>query len=122
MEEQTFCKVEESIVIVRFKRGITIDLYIAKEIVKQRLEYFNGESYPCIVDIRAIEMITKEARDYFAKGDAIKGIPAGALLVESYVTKLISNLFIRFSRPSMPTKAFTSEEEAIKWLKQFVNQ
>jgi hypothetical protein len=50
------------------------------------------------------------------------GIIAVALLVNSYASKLIGNLFLtlvlRFSSKQIPTKIFTVKEEAVQWLEE----
>lgn len=108
--------------MIVYKKGITVDLAMAKELVRERLEVYNGKSYPTLADIRPVKLFTKEARDYMAKGDAIKGIPAGAILIGNYISVLTSNLFLHFSKPQMPVKAFSIRDEAVKWLGQFVEK
>lgn len=120
MGYQSFYKINGSIVVIVYKKGITVDLTLAKELVKERLRYYNGQCYPTLADIRPVKFFTKEARHYMAKGDAIKGIPAGAILTGNYLTVQVANLYLKFSKPQMPTKAFRTKESAVKWLRQFV--
>lgn len=50
------------------------------------------------------------------------GIIATALIVNSYASKLVGNLFLtlvlRFSSRKVPTKIFTTREDAVLWLKE----
>ncbi len=44
---------------------------------------------------------------------------ATAFVAKSLATKIASNFFIRFNKPPTPTRVFSSENEAMKWLKTF---
>lgn len=116
---QSFQKYEGVIVIITYKKNLAVDLAMAKQLIGERLEYFNGMSYPTLADIRNVKLFTKEARDYLAKGDAVKDIPAGAILIGNYISVFMANVYMSFSRPQMPTKAFSTKEHALKWLMNF---
>jgi len=45
---------------------------------------------------------------------------ARALLIESLVGQVIANFFISLNKPTVPTRLFTSEVEAVAWLKTFI--
>lgn len=111
-------KFEGSIVIGVYKK-VSIDIELARRIVRDRLELFNGKSYPSLADVRELKYVSKEARDYFAK-QGTEGITALAIVTGSYLTVVIANLFLTFSKPKMPTRAFKTKEQALKWLQQFV--
>lgn len=72
---------------------------------------------PLLVDIRPMQHIEREARAYYS---GLQSITARALLVGSPVTRVIANFFISINRPVIPTKLFTSETEAVVWLRNFV--
>lgn len=44
---------------------------------------------------------------------------AEAILVETTANRLMANVYVNYNKPRIPTKIFTNEEEAIKWLKSF---
>lgn len=103
--------------IVRIKSDNNQTLIDANENIDATLMLIKGRKYLHLVDIRKVRSVSKEARDRFAKDDARI---ANALLIGSIVSKLIGNFFMGFSKPVYPTKLFTSEEKAIKWLKLFL--
>ncbi len=110
--------IENDILHFYYKKIDVIDLEIAKVCVKDRLEFSDNVSYPCLVDAIKIKSVTKEARDYFAnEGNAL--ITANALMVKSHVFKMIVNFFINVNKPSSPTRMFTDKQQAIKWLDKF---
>lgn len=45
-----------------------------------------------------------------------RGVIAAAVLIDSPLGSMIGNFFISISRPLRPTKIFTDEVEAKKWL------
>lgn len=112
---------EDGILIGTYKKGITIDLKTAQEIVAHRLEASEGRSFVALADVRGIKVSTKEARDYFAK-EGTKGLTALAILTGNYLTAAMSNFYIKFSKPKIPTRVFKTREEALKWLRQFIKE
>jgi len=62
----------------------------------------------------------REARRYFAGEETAKVESAAALLIESPLSKAIGNFFMGLNKPIVPTRLFTSEAEALAWLKGFV--
>lgn len=54
-------KIENSIVYVIYKKGVTIDLDAAKEIGRVRRNLLKGRSYPGFADVRYIKLVTKDA-------------------------------------------------------------
>lgn len=111
-------KFENSLMIGVYVKNLTIDLDLAKEMVRERLRLLNGRTYPFLADVRQLKLATKEARDYFAK-EGVKGMTALAILIGNPLTVIMANLFITFSKPLVPTKAFRTREQAVKWLQQF---
>lgn len=63
--------------------------------------------------------ISKEAREYAALEESSKYTYANAVFVKSLASRLLFNAFLNLNKPIVPTKGFTSKEEAFKWLKSF---
>ena len=75
---------------------------------------------PLLVDIRLMKGFNQEARAYYASEEVVQMISALALWVESPVSRVLANFFLGLNRVRVPTKLFTSEEEAVAWLKNFI--
>ncbi len=82
---------------------------------------FGKESYPILADLRTMKSITREGRQYAASEEAGHHITAVAMLIKSPLSKMIGNFWMRTSQPRYPTRLFTSEKEALKWLKSFLD-
>jgi hypothetical protein len=77
----------------------------------------NGKLHPMLVDLRNIKTMERAAREELA---AVKGVTSAAILIDSALSRMIGNVLITFSKPTIPTRLFTSEAEAFEWLKEFL--
>jgi hypothetical protein len=111
-------EIKDDILYVTYFSGNIITIDITKEIVKQRLEYINGKSYPLLVVFEGITAMDKRSRDYSSK-EGSEGVLAGALLTNSVYAEFFGNFFLRLTKPEIPARLFTDKQEALKWLEQF---
>jgi hypothetical protein len=109
---------DNGILVVKFKEK-KFDLNAAKITVTKRLEVSKGTAYPILIDASEVQSISKEARDYFASTEGISLIQASALLLDSVMAKFLGNFFLTINKPKVPTKIFTSSDDAMVWLQQF---
>ncbi len=113
-------EIKDDILYVTYLPGGAINLEIAKEIVKTRLEYTENKSYPILVIDNGVVSMNKEARDYSSDKDGgLKGVLAGALLLKSVYSEFLGNFFLRITKPAIPAKVFTDKAKALEWLEQF---
>jgi hypothetical protein len=86
-----------------------------------RLREFLGNKKVCMV-LEANPQSrppTKELRDLIA--EALSSITkAMAIVTTSPLSRMIANLFFSFKPPEYPVKMFATEEEATKWVKQYL--
>ncbi|QCR22277.1 hypothetical protein [Pontibacter sp. SGAir0037] len=118
--ETTYSKIEiaNGIALCTFKKIEELDVAITSVIVKDRMAFFEGVSYPCLFDITNVKHSTKEARDYLAnEGNEL--VLASAILINSPVIKMTANFFIMVNKPRNPTRMFTDKKSAVEWLEQF---
>ena len=112
----------DDIVYFKYAPKLEIDISVAKEIVASRLNYTNGKSVYTLIDFSNVKSVTKEARDYMNSPEGgLKGILGGAFLSTSVVSTLFVNLYLKISNPSVPAKFFTSEKDAMWWLRKIRN-
>ena len=62
-----------------------------------------------------------EARHHFSVKDRDSKTCAFGILIGSTTSRVLGNFYLGINKPTVPTKLFDNEEEAIKWLKQFCN-
>ena len=108
---------DDGILVVRIKEGVEVDIEGVKENFKATFEMMEGRRCLAIIDARVIFNSTQEARDYAALNAPHFRI-AEAALINSLAIRIITNFYINFNKPSVPTRMFTSMDEAIKWLKE----
>lgn len=80
----------------------------------------NNEKFPLLIDSRNIKSITKEARDFFSMNNRESCIVAFAVIIDSPVSRIVGNFFMGLNKPRVPAKLFNSEEDAVHWLKEFM--
>ena len=68
------------------------------------------------VDLRGIDAIDRPGREHFMNASA--DFRAVALVADSGVTKMIANFFLTLKRGSIPVKIFTTEADAMTWLRR----
>ena len=105
-----------------YKPGLEIDLETAKQTVQDRLELIKGEAYPTYVDIRGLKKVDNNARSYLASPEATQLVSALAIRTGSEVQKVIANFYYKINKPVMPTRLFTDEGRAFRWLKLYQQQ
>ncbi len=110
----------DEIVKARVKDHVTIDLKEAQEMIETLLKITPDCSRPLLVNLGKLTYITKPARDFFQNNNRKPAAPAVALIANSQITKFIGNFYISFNKPRIPTKLFSNEKNAVKWLKKFL--
>jgi hypothetical protein len=111
--------IHEGILIGYYKKGAKINLQAAKNIVKTRLEFCNYKIYPVLAINLGIFTFDKEARDYLSSDEGIQGISAGGIFIDTQFTAILCNVYLKITKPRIPTKSFDNIESAIKWLSNF---
>lgn len=74
-----------------------------------------------LVDIRKLFFVDSKTREY-AAAQYRPHVAGQAILIESKISSYFANLFLTFSRPKVPTRLFTKEEDAFKWLREQLNK
>jgi len=99
-------------------KNIVLELPEAILIVKDRLGLQQGQYLPVLCDIREIKEINKAARVYLSlEGSTF--IKAVAFIVESPVSEMLSQFYLKTSKPTIPTKSFNNTFEALGFLNSF---
>jgi hypothetical protein len=68
-----------------------------------------------LVDIRNMLFIDSKTRAY-AAAQYRPHVAGQAIVIDSKISSYFANLFLKFSQPKVPTRLFTSEDEAVRWL------
>jgi len=112
--------IEDDILFMRSKKDADINLETTIESIEARKKLQGDKKMLMLVDTRGVWQITSESRAYSTRKEVEDLTIAMALLPGSNITTiLVANFFIKFNKPSVPTKLFKSEKKAIKWLNSF---
>lgn len=101
-----------------YKKDVYIDLPTAQFIVQKRIELCGDKNYPAIGKFEGKFTFSKEARDFVGTEYGNRNMTKLAIMTPSTVSKTVGNWYLTLSKPYIPTRLFTNEEEAIKWLKE----
>ncbi len=108
---------EDEIVQIVVLPGADYMLADAKQVIAGIIQVGKGKRYPLLVDMRNVKSIDRTARQELA---AFTGVASVAILVDSPVSRVVSNFFTAFNKAAVPLRLFSSEAEATEWLKGFL--
>lgn len=111
---------EDGIVRAVIIPGAEQTLEDAKEQVAAVWKVSQGRRRPVLVDAREGRFMDRAARVYYASDEAARFRSASALLVGSTVTRVMASFFLGLNKPTHPVRLFTSEDEALDWLRGFL--
>lgn len=101
--------------------NVEVDAPDIDEVFQSRLQLTGHTSVPIYTDLRAIRSATRKALLRSGHTDVQAGITAIGVSISSPVSRFVGTFFMRLSRLPYPFKIFTSEEEALNWLKDFID-
>ncbi len=108
-------KRDDQIYVYNAINKCTLDLETAQAMTKAGDEWNGTAICANLVDIRDMFFIDSKVRN-FGAAQYRKHVAGSAILAESKFTVTFANLYLKFSNPKVPTKLFTKEDDAIKWL------
>jgi hypothetical protein len=111
---------DDGILEYRYAPGAVVDLEFARAIVRSAAELLGDDApVPSLVEPGNVKALTREARTFFAESSENYAVSSKvALMVESPATRIIGNVFMKVSKPRIPTKLFQDRELARAWLRE----
>lgn len=107
---------DDGIARTKVKRNAEVVLEDAKENSLVVNSFYIDEKFPLIIDARGVKSITREARNFYTTKGRETNTMAFAILIDTSVSKVVGNFFLGINKPAVPTRLFTSEKEAARWL------
>lgn len=74
------------------------------------------KKYPLLHIVGEYVAFSKSAREYSASDEGLKYSKAEAYVITSLSHKILANFYLKINQPSVPTKFFGTEKEAVEWL------
>jgi hypothetical protein len=100
-------------------RGVPSEtLEDSKEVFEAIKTLLGGARAPHLIDIRESRSISRESRSFYGSDLMKEVVTRGALLVKSGISRALGNFFLGVVGPATPVRLFTSEPEALDWLKE----
>lgn len=75
-----------------------------------------GKRMRVFVGTQDFSKINKEAMEYSSTPESSKYTLANAVLVNNLAKKILFNFYMKFDKPTVPTRAFRSQQEGFDWL------
>ena len=93
----------------------SLDIETVQQAEKIGDEWDNEQLCANLIDVRNMIFVDAQTRNYSAQMYR-KHVAGVAIIIESSVSTYFANFYLKFSRPKIPTRLFTSIEDAETWL------
>lgn len=115
---------EDGIMHVHIKISTSFEIENSREIIEARVKLAEGKRYPILyTTVYRFVTPSKEVKDYLSTSfQRNKLVIADGFVIGSFSQRLAAKVYLRLNKPSVPTAFFSSEEEAITWLRSFVKK
>lgn len=107
--------VDDGILHNKFKHQLNMDLDKIKKIIELRHAISNNVNQYWCYDVKEVNDFPKECRDY-ADTYGQELLFACAIVINSHIQKFLFNVYLKLKKSKIPFQAFTSTDEATKWL------
>jgi hypothetical protein len=112
-------ELKDDILIGTYKKGIKMNMEMARSIVNARLEFTGGKDVLALIASEGIVSMDKRTREFMASKEGSKGIKAAAIILKSSFGSFVANFYLSVNKPPMPVRIFTNTRAAINWLQKF---
>jgi hypothetical protein len=103
-------------VVIRVRAQVIQTLTDAEENLAKSIEACGGQRRPLVTNISKCEPLVPEVRHFYSGDRVFRAFSAMGIVVDATaVGRTMGNVYLRIARPSIPTKVFEKEEEAIHW-------
>lgn len=113
---------EPGIIKLSLKENVEWTLEDAKETHKANLELSQGEKFCIYMNASKFFIPSKEAQQFISSKEVTVHRLGAAFVVKNAGLKLLANLFVKFFKSNSPTRIFTSEDEAFKWMRKLLKE
>jgi hypothetical protein len=93
---------------------------LVKEMVNKMGEMVDYKQVPMLARHEEFALPGRANREYWATREACPYSKADAFIIKSIAMQFIAKFYLKINKPERPTRMFTCETEAIKWLSTFL--
>jgi hypothetical protein len=116
--EWAYMEIRKHYFYVQYKPDTQLDAEAARQVLRDCIELAGDKIYPAMTNIIQMPPHDKSVRDVFAN-EGSSSTTANAILVSSTFSMIVANFFLSLNKPAIPTRIFTDESKAAKWLEMF---
>lgn len=110
---------EDGIVRIQYPQDFNLTLQVMQA-VNQQHRRLSTDKRPVLVYAESVASAEYEAQQFASTEQAIEITACLAIIVRSFFTRAMAELFMRFHKPPYPTRVFNDEEAALAWLETFL--
>jgi hypothetical protein len=110
---------QHGIIIATALPDVHTTLADAMENIAAMAEVSQGRPHLLLLDLRQLLSQDREARHAYTNAAAQPR--ALAIVVESAMSRITGNLFVRMKRPIFPSRLFTDMDSAMSWLEKHLD-
>ncbi len=110
----------DGIIQTRVKNDCDVRIEDAKYLLEAYLKLGEGKKVPHLIIFAEFAMADRDVLEYVAE-EANEFGKADAVVISSMAQKILANFYLKFQKPSVPTKFFKSEDEAVEWLLDYLD-
>jgi hypothetical protein len=111
---------DDGIIRLVYAQGVEITLREVEKGAEAIKELCQGVKRPMFVDGRGIKHMNREARLHSLQKDSATPLISAIASVNKPLLTMLGALFVNLIKPPYPLKLFSTESEAIEWLKNFL--
>ncbi len=111
---------EDGIARIIHVANAEVTLEDAKETMAAYLKLNQGKRRPLFIDTKTMKSMSRETRKFYAGAEAAKVASAAGIIVGTPVSRVLGNFYLGLSNPHLPSRLFTSDAEALEWLKGYL--
>ncbi|MBX7095464.1 MAG: hypothetical protein K1X56_12155 [Flavobacteriales bacterium] len=122
-EKLSFCELslrDDGIFLINVFPMVNLGREEMVQMQEAKVRITNNTKYVNLIIMQKYSSADHEARDYVGTEEAMALRIADAFVITSLPQRIVGNFYLNFNKPKVPTRFFTSEEEAEKWLRQFI--
>lgn len=98
---------------------------IGKDVIEQGysfLDYNGGGKFYNIYDFESFSDVDPETREWAADTSGNHYTICDAIVIGSLSQKILTDFYLKFNKPSKPTKIFYSLDKAVNWIQQQMDE
>lgn len=114
--------IEPGIIKFSVKENVEWTLPDAKETHRANLKLSNGGKFCVYMNVSHFFIPTREAQLFATSKECTDYRVAAAFVVKNAGVKIFANLFVKFLKSKAPTRLFTTEKEAMAWMRKRYNE